>query len=249
MGIYILLIALGITLITIIAILCYCFYYFYFVNKQLKKLDKTKRRRPSPAKFAVAAVVCALLLFSNFAIGFRFDLSELQHFDKMFFGAQYNCNFAREEEMQGGYLSHFAKTQNTGYSKTVKTVGDIKFTYFLSKEKYDTYHPAFFIYIEYIGKKDATLYQVYGDYLTSRNRRIFGVDGDGWSDSNQICIIGNTSENCSFEVRVFYYDLDGERALEKLNHGESFPDTAKREALAMASSTITIDITLPKAEY
>lgn len=178
----------------------YYFIYKSYVNKKIKEPSKAKRRLPSPLSFLIITIVSACVLF-----GILLCVSTI--INKTDNAITPNCNFREVESgKEEEYGNAYSIEQNDGYDKKVETVGDIRFTYFISKSAYDTYHPSFIIFAEYTGKESILQNGVNGTFYYTDDKLIGGYGFSGGQGKNTVCLIGDANMDCIFELTVAFYD-------------------------------------------
>ena len=239
MGIVILLIAVAIVIVAVAVVAVYYFSYTRIINTRLQGQISNGKKLWSPAKVAIVTAFIGLILFSSIVLLIRMNNTEANSIDDQYLNSIYSYEVYSPEDMGRGYLGSFSVSENIGYTKTEETIGDIKYTNFISNDKFDIYHPAFIIFAEYVGESDVVSYGVQGTYLTTTHEPIFGTGSSGADVPDYICIIGNTSIDCIFQLSLYYYDKDGRIALnqsENVTNGNS-PELAS----AYATMNIIID--------
>jgi len=241
MGIPILFIAIVIAIIVVAVIAVYYNHYTRIINQRLKEQVSDGKKVWSPATVAIITAFFGLVLFSITVLLVRIN-SPTSSIDDRYFQAQYDYEAYAPEYIQQGYLSGFSIAENAGYTKHEETTGDIKYTYFISNERYDIFHPAFIIFVEYIGTGDIISYGIQGAFLTDTSETICGKGFSGADVSDYVCIIGNTSVDCIFQISLYYYDEDGGIALlqdETIMNSNS-------ESYSTAFGAINIEINRPQ---
>lgn len=192
-------------LVLVGTITVYFFAYKRNINKALVDRDSVKRRMPPPYKVLIAAtaiIVGTVILICAMRIGTSGNGVELED---RYFNAKYDFRVYQPEEMIG-YLSVYSMEENAGYKKSVEEVGDVRVTYFLSEDGYDTFHPSFIAFVEYIGEKPVLSYGYEGDYVTPDDVNICGKGAAGSDVEDYFVIIGSASIECTFKLDIYYYD-------------------------------------------
>ncbi|MGL6202295.1 MAG: hypothetical protein ACRC3H_25555 [Lachnospiraceae bacterium] len=241
MGITILFIALVIIIITIAVIAVYYSHYTHIINMRLKEQTSSEKKIWPPSTVAIVTSFAGLALFSITILLIRLNGSA-SDIDDRYLQSQYDYNVFAPEDMQQGYLSNLSMSENAGYTKYEKTAGDIKFTYFISNESYDIFHPAFILFAEYIGTSNIVNYGVQGDFLTDTHDSIAGKGFSGAEVSDYICVVGNTSIDCVFQLSLYYYDENNSINLQQ----DKTIMTGNNENHSTASGTINIELDRPQ---
>jgi len=235
-------IAVSVVVTAIAIVALYYLYYSKAINKRLKERPQNRKRMLSPKTVVIVAIITALLLFSVSVLLVRMKQSEAINIGEQYLTAQYDYEVFTPQEMQQGYLESYSIDNNIGYKKHEEILGDIKFTYFVSLGSYDVYHPAFIIYVQYIGQEDIVSFGYQGDYLTNEHIKIAGKEGAGADAQEYICILGNTSIDCIFQLSLFYYGADGDMSVNKDLNTAGTDATGNNADYAIAAETIRIVI-------
>jgi len=238
----IIIIAVSIIIIAIATVAIYYLHYSRVINKRLKERSGNEKRMLSPKTVGIVTIILALLIFSITIPWVRVNQSNTIEIDKEYLTAQYNYEVLAPQDMQRGYLASYSINDNAGYEKYEEILGNIRFTYFVSNDAYDAFHPAFLIFAEYIGPEDIMTFGFQGDYLTSEHISVAGKGGFGADTQEYICIIGNTSIDCIFQLSLFYYDEDGNIAMNKELDTLDVNITGNSADYAVAAETIKIVI-------
>ena len=192
-------------LLAVCTVTAYFFFYKSAVNKKLSRPD-LNRRTPlwSPQKVCIAAVMLALVLFSGICAVYGFS-NQNQAVDDRYKNAVYDARIVSPEEMAAGYLSRYTIEGNPGYEKQVEIIEDVQYTYFVSKEENDIFHPAFLIFAEYIGEDTPQYYDADVAFQTLDEEAVWGrTVGQGEAEP-YLLIVGNTSADCQFSCIVDFY--------------------------------------------
>jgi hypothetical protein len=242
MSIVILLIAAAIIIAAATVAAVYYYRYTRIINKRLQGQITDAKKLWAPAKVAVVTAFAGLLLFCVIVLLIRMNSAGANRIDDSYLNALYSYEVYAPEDMRQGYLSNFSIYENAGYKKAEETIQDIKYTYFISGEKFDICHPAFIVFAEYIGEYDIVSYGIQGTYLTTEREPVYGTASSGADAPGYICVIGNASINCVFELSLYYYDEKGTEALNQ-NHGQ-YAMTGNSKELASVCSTLNIAVDL-----
>lgn len=212
-------------LVLAITIVVYFLIYKRNVNKALENRDGSKRRMPAPHKVLISvsgAIAFVLIIYIS-----RSMIHTDSGIDQAYFNAYYNFDVYEPEEMTG-YLSMYSMEKNAGYKKYIEEKGDVKVTYFLSEEKYDTYHPTFIAFVEYAGEKEVLYKGYHGQFLTHAGESICGKGAAGSDVTEYFVVMGDASIGCTFELEIYYYDTE--------EKGEEMSD------VAVSSEKISIEL-------
>lgn len=219
----ILVFAAGLLIATILIISLYLVYYRSVINRRLSDSTYVQDRKLwSPMRVCLTTVIGALSVFAIICIILLIGKSNVPSVSES--ESNYNAEILLPEKMQEGYLSTYSIEKNAGYEKREKVIDNVKYTYFISKEEADAFHPYFLIYAEYLGDNTAKYYnaeisfQTYdGNEITSRM-----VGGCEINDT-VVCIVGNAFSDCNVSCIVeFYNEERQEFDIEKM-HKENTP--------------------------
>jgi hypothetical protein len=201
------LLILLIIVIIAVASIIYLLFYRHRINRQLNDETVRTRRLLSPLAFTI--IVSFVVLIAGFAITLAlrgsYSSNESSRPPQEYFDAIYDFDVYSPDEMTG-YRSLYSIYENKGYMKSVSQQGDIRFTYFISDEAFDFFHPAFIIYAEYTGDKEILYSGWMGNFYTPQDINLGGVGGAGSEFSEYICFIGTSSIQSRFELNVYLYD-------------------------------------------
>lgn len=240
--------AVAIIIVAIAVVAIYYLHYYRVINKRLKEQPENGKRMLSPKTVGIFTVIAALLLFSISVLVVRINQSDAARIDEKYMTAQFDYDLFTPQEMQHGFLENYSINDNAGYEKHEEILGEIKFTYFVSNSAYNVFHPAFIIFAEYIGPEDIVTLGFQGDFLTNERVPVVGKGGSGTDAQEYICILGNTSIDCVFQLSLFYYDADGDMAVNNELDTAGTDATGNNADYTAAAATITIDISRASTE-
>lgn len=206
-----------IIVIALVIVLTYYLYYTRTINRQLKNRQTLDRKLLSPASVGIMMIIATLFAVSVATMVIYYSGQNYQYIDDQY-EEQYHFQVYSPAEMDKGYLRQFSIESNEGYEKHEEIIDDVKFTYFTSQDSYDTYHPSFIVYAEYIGEKNVLTYSYDGYYLTEEYENIAVKIGSDAYVEDYICILGNTPTSSIFLLSVYY--CDPEEISDKYNDPE-----------------------------
>lgn len=216
--------------------LVYFIIYKVLINRRIVSGETNKRKMISPFWMTIilfAIVFVIYLIVSVILSRVAYESNDQDTIPDEYFYATYDYNVYYPDEMNTGYLSNFSIEENPGYEKYEEVMGDIKFTYFISCEEFDTYHPAFIIYAEYTGDKEGTFSTDYmGKFLTQEGIEICGTGAGGGDYEEYICVVGNTSIDCSFSFDLHFYEEGADKEAIEANIDE----------VSFAHGTVVLDL-------
>ncbi|MCQ2471132.1 MAG: hypothetical protein MJ147_03750 [Clostridia bacterium] len=209
-------------LIAIVAVLVVAVYYIFYsrrINAKIAKGEIEGRRL-----IDIPSVVCSVIIVALIAYGVivtaalmtkekqpvtenRNSFSVIDLSDYTY--SAYNGNLVDKD---ASYAKSYSKESNDGYEKSVSQDGDFTFTVFTRTGVHDNYHPDFFCFIDYTGKKSSELsmYESYG-FSNSPTKDSGGEVGSGGGyikDSS--LVIGNINDDDSFKITLSLLDGKGE---------------------------------------
>ena len=193
--------------VAIVAIAIYFGIYKTRINKQINTLNAKPQKMMPPWLFAIIIVIVVLVGFSiSITTRYMLSASNANRIPDQYYQATYSFKSYSPDEMSQGYRNNFSIESNAGYTKHVTVENDVKFTYFTRNDEYNTYHPSFIVYVEYIGAKHVLVNGLNGKFLTDSEALITGQGwGGGYSDK-YFTVLGNASVECIFSLTVYYYD-------------------------------------------
>ena len=179
------------------------------INRQISDSGIKQRKMTPPWRFAIIVIIVALAGLSAFmaVLSLRYFENPGDEVADEYYEATYDFMSYSPDEMSQGYLSAFSMDSNAGYTKDTVTDNDVRFTYFIRNDDYNTYHPSFIVYAEYIGDKAFTSYDIDGKFLTDTEGLIIGRGWGGADKDAYLAVLGNASIDCVFSLTVSYYDI------------------------------------------
>ena len=220
----IILFALIAFLVLAVTVAVYFFIYKRNINKALVDRESVRRRMPPPYKVLIVASVIIFVGTILFISIKRVGSSDGENIDDKYYEAKYSFNVYQPEEMTG-YLSVYSIEENVGYKKYVEEQGDVRVTYFLSEDAYDTYHPEFIAYVEYLGDKEMLYYGYSGKFLTPEGTNIVGMGAAGADAEEYFVVVGSSSIECVFGLDIYYYDTQAKG--DEMEDGAAVAETVK----------------------
>lgn len=205
-----------------LVIVLYLFYYRSKINRRLTDPTHTKKTKLwSPMWVCLTAVIGALTVFAVICMLLASSRPALPSAPSP---VAYHAQILSPEEMKDGYLSRYSIEENAGYTKEEKVINDVKYTYFISTEETDAFHPSFLIYAEYIGEGTPRYHDVDVSFQTfdgqeMSNRMVGGCETNG----DTVCIVvGNAFSDTNISCIVDFYDDQREEfSLKKLRQENS----------------------------
>ncbi len=210
-------------LLVIVAVIVVAVYYILYshrINAKIAKGEIEGRRLIDIPSVVCSVVIVALIAYAvivtatlitkekqsvaenrnNFSV---IDLSDYTY-------SAYNGNLVDED---ASYAKSYSKESNYGYEKSVSQDGDFTFTVFTRTGVHDNYHPDFFCFIDYNGKKSSELsmYESYGYANTFTKDSSGEVGSGGGYIKDNFLIIGNINDGDSFKITLSLLDGKGEK--------------------------------------
>lgn len=197
---YYLLVFVILAIITVTIILIYKAIYKKQINQQLVGKRKQSKKLWTPLKMCVVSVITSLFICSVlFAIHVTPADMEQQ--------PVISCNVYTMEELQNSPLSYLSVESNIGYEKYEKNIDGIKYTYFISSEPLDNFHPAFIVFAEYIGTENMFYKDILIQFNSISSKEIGSYIEAGTEYNNDIiCIVGNSSSVCEVSCIIDVYE-------------------------------------------
>lgn len=200
----ILLIAAGLFVLTVLVIIIYLFYYRSVINRRIADPAHTEKKRLwSPMRVCLTTVISALATLA--VIGIIFSILSPATPSQVI-PATYHAQFLSLEKMREGYLSQYSAEENPGYTKAEEIIGDVKYTYFITTEGADAFHPAFLIYAEYVGEGTPKYHDASASFKTLGGEEQAGIMVSGCEIGGTVCIVGNSFADCTISCIVDFYD-------------------------------------------
>lgn len=194
----------SIAVVAIAVVTIYFVIYRRSINKRLCN-SKDSKKMWSPLKVCIVTIIMALVVFGAI-MGIFAASNSSQGIGDAYKQASYNANIYQPQDMGNGYLSKYSIAENPGYTKYTKDIGDVRYTYFISDEAYNSYHPAFLIFAEYIGDAKMAYYDADCSFQTKDGKEINSVSASEGENEKYTCFIGNASVDCSISCIVDYYN-------------------------------------------
>lgn len=220
----ILLSAAALFVLAVLVIVLYLLYYRKKINHRLTDSENMKKTQLwSPMRVCLTAIIGALAIFAVLCMIISASRPAMPSAPAP---AAYHAQIFSPEEMQDGFLSQYSATENAGYDKQEKTIDDVKYTYFISTEGTDAFHPSFLIYAEYVGEGTPKYHDVNVSFQTFEGQEMANtmVGGCEIKDTT-VCIVGNAFTDSNISCIVDFYDDNREEFnLEKML-GENIPLT------------------------
>lgn len=248
---------LFITLFLLVAVcIVYFVYYKSTINKRLENGVTNGKKMISPLWMAIIFLIIALIVLIVVPMLLRMGgtVSDINEIPEKYWNASYDYQVYTPDEVESGFLGNYSIDENTGYERYEEVDGNIRFTYFISREAYDSYHPAFIIYAEYVGTEDIKNLSMgfYGEFFTSEGQDICGTGASGGEFSDYVCVVGNPSIDCGFSLDFYLVDPIAEKKiLDEQMQDDSESDTDYlQESLnrtrenAAAYGTLRIDLNI-----
>lgn len=179
-------------------VIIYSVLYRRSINKRLHDPQSSKRMW-SPLKVCIVTIITALAVFGIIA-----GMIAVHNPSVSADGAYAEIYQPKEEKNQ--YLRMYSIDQNSGYTKHVKRIGNVKYTYFISEEAYDNCHPAFLIYAEQIGNEKRSYYDTDCSFQTMKGKEFYSVSASEGKNEQFICFAGNAPIDCKISCVVEYYN-------------------------------------------
>lgn len=147
---------LGIIFIVGITLIAYKLIYNIAINRRLSQGIVDGRQWPSPKSVLLSVLIVILLvIIVIFAIGMSNQNAENI---KSNYSQAYDVITHTSDELDGTAMEIYKDAYTTGklsgYTKEEKTEGDFHYVCFKSEDGYDALHPAFVMFVEYIGVDD-----------------------------------------------------------------------------------------------
>lgn len=201
---FILIFATGLLLVTILITSLYLVYYCFVINRRLS--DQTyvqKRKLWSPMRVCLTTIIIMLSVFAIICVFLLIGKSTVPSISV----SNYHAEILLPEEMQEGYLSTYSIDENAGYEKTEKVIDHVKYTYFISTEGADAFHPYFLIYAEYLGDHSVKYYNAEVSFQTYDGNEITGCSVGGCEIKDTVvCIVGNAFADCNVSCMIEFYN-------------------------------------------
>lgn len=198
----------SIAVVAIAVVTIYFVVYMRSINKRLCESQNSKKMWP-PLKVCIVTIITALVVFGAI-MGIFAASNPSKSIGDSYKQASYNADIYQPQDMENGYLSMYSISENLGYTKYIKDIGDVRYTYFISDEDYNSYHPAFLIFAEYIGNAKMVYYDTDCSFQTIDGKEINSVSASERENRKYICFIGNASADCSISCIVDYYNGEKE---------------------------------------
>lgn len=206
----------SIAIVAIAVVTIYFVIYRHSINKRLCEPQNSKKMW-SPLKACIVTIITALVVFGAI-MGIFAGSNQSKSIGDAYKQASYNADIYQPQEMGNGYLRMYSTAENPGYTKYIKDIGNVRYTYFISDETYNSYHPAFLIFAEYIGNAKMAYYDADCSFQTMDGKEIYSVSAGEGENKKYVCFIGNASVDCSISCIVDYYDEEKESVdFQKLN--------------------------------
>lgn len=208
--------AAALILLAVIVIALYLFYYRSMINRRLNDpTHKQNTRLWSPMRASITAIISILTIFSVICMLFATSRPEMISTPAQ---TTYHAQILSLDEMKEGYLSQYSIKENTGYTKQEQVLDDVRYTYFISTEKTDPFHPSFLIYAEYIGAGTPKYYDANVSFQTFEGQEMTNVMvGGSELKASTVCIMGNAFADSTISCNVDFYEVQREEFdLEKL---------------------------------
>ncbi|MGN1343059.1 MAG: hypothetical protein ACI4U3_00670 [Traorella sp.] len=170
------------------------------VNQSLVDSSKSKKMI-SPFFMGILCIIGGLVIYVIISLAFSNNQSE-----NPYLNASYAFDTYYEEDIEG-YLSVYSIDENAGYDKQEEVVNNTRYTIFTREDSYDTYHPSFIIYVEYLGDLDLVGMDLQGTFYDDEMKLICGK-GFGGSYHEKLMVVGDSSIECYFELELYYYDRE-----------------------------------------
>ena len=188
-----------------IGILVYYMAYSRRINRMIQNGFVPKYKMLSPLKFATIVIIGILAVFGIFLsiMTLRSDNTTTMSMDDRYYEGNYDFKVYEDTRIPE-YLSVYNIVSNPGYEKKQETKGDLRYTYFISKEKYDWFHPSLIMFIEYTGKSDIVTFEYNGKFLTPEESPevIRGIGLSGGSFNKYIMVVCSRSVDSIFSFEI-----------------------------------------------
>lgn len=198
--------------LAVLAVLTSGAYYLFYraeVNKRLNSSRAGDKKLWSPLKVCLASVIGALSVFA--AICLVQYAANSAPWDGQTQLKTYHARFFSREEMREGYLRQYSVNENKGYRRTEKRIDDVKYTYFISEQDADAFHPAFIIYAQYVGEDNPQFYDVSISFLADDGTEVSGMMVGGCETGEPIvCAVGNSFTDCGISFIADFYSVKRE---------------------------------------
>ncbi len=197
--------ALILGFIALLVLLVYFVVYQRNINQAMN--NQPHRKMPSLYKVSIGLLIAVMTILLAVTLIKAFLVQNSTEIGEHYFNGRYDFDVYQPQEMKG-YLADYQIDENHGYQKEIKEKQDIRYTIFTSEDPYDAYHPAYLIFVEYIGNQKIASYGYMGSYFTMNDQKIAGKGAAGSENEAYFVVIGNTDMNCKFELQVAYYQDD-----------------------------------------
>lgn len=193
-----LVITVSIAILAIAVVTIYSIIYRRAINKRLHEPQGSKQMW-SPIKVCIVTIITALVVFGIIA-----SIIAVHNPSVNTDGAY--AKIYQPENMGNGYSSMYSIDKNSGYTKHVERIGNVKYTYYISNEDYDSCHPAFLIYAEQIGNDKTSYYDADCSFQTMDGKEFYSVSASEGKNEQYVCFVGNAPINCKISCIVEYYN-------------------------------------------
>lgn len=199
-----------------LVIILYLFYYRSKINRRLADQTHTgKTLLWSPLRVCLTTVIGALALFAIICMILAASRPAMTSSPAP---SAYHARIFSSEEIKDGYMNQYSIQENAGYNKQEKVINDVKYTYYISTEGTDAFHPAFLIFAEYIGEGIPKYHDANVSFQTFEGQEMANTTVGGYETKDTtVCIVGNVFVDSNISCIVdFYDDKREEFDLEKL---------------------------------
>ena len=224
---------IGLLVLTFGILIIYTCIYNICINKMLQNGSASKIQWPTPKNVVITILLVFLIAFCVVFIIDNFSGSN----NRVVYSESYTDDtiVGTVDELKGTYaeiyLDAYTSGALTGYKKIEKSEGNFHYICFQSEEEYDTLHPQFIMFIEYVGGEVYSTY-AYESTLYINNGNNFS--GGSYDAADQLyCVIGNV-DLAKYESYSLTFALYKDEAMVK----EDFEQDAG--LLPRASEQITI---------
>lgn len=207
------LLILGIILVVGITLIVYKVIYNFVIKKRLSQGIVDGRQWPSPKSVLISVfAVILLIIIVVFSIGFfNQDTSSIKTNYNMVCNVVTHTSDELDGTAMGIYKNAYSTGKLSGYTKQEKTKGNFHYVCFKSDDGYDALHPAFVMFVEYIGSDEFEGYMDISSIDSGADSWVYGSSCGEISD--YYFVAGNfdyDATSCTYTLGLFnnYSELE-----------------------------------------
>lgn len=208
-------------IVTIVVFIIYYICYYRHINASVAG-GTVSRKRMTDIPSALRAVIFLVLVFYAVVItmAYQGSRSRIETENRNSFSVislpdyTYSAFDSGLVGSDASYMKNYSKDANEGYKKIISADEKFTFTLFTRTGEHDKFHPDFFCFVDYMGKRDddISLYENYEYINRLTGEKLGGVGSGGAIPPAGFLVVGSLNESDSLIITLSILNSKAEEA-------------------------------------